>query len=154
MAFFMSTFTNKIDQKGRISVPASFRATLGEQLEKGIVLFASHRHNCLEGFDWEKMEEISEQIDHYDLFSDDQDDLATTILGQSVRLLLDENGRMLLPEPLIKAADLKEQATFVGLGRKFQIWSPEQFEERQNQARSAVQKKNLTIPQKLSKGGV
>ena len=147
MALFLSTFTNRIDKKGRISVPAPFRIALGEQIAQGIVVFASHQHACLEGFDWAKMDEIGDRMDHYDLFSDEQDDLATTIFGQSVQLLPDGEGRVVLPATLIEAARLEEQATFVGLGRKFQIWNPELFARRQEQARGAVQDKKLTIPQ-------
>ena len=157
MALFLSTFTNKIDKKGRVSVPAPFRSALGKQIAQGIVLFASHQYSCLEGFDWAKMDEIGDRMDHYDLFSDEQDDLATTIFGQSVQLFLDGDGRVVLPNNLIKAASLDEQATFVGLGRKFQIWSPELFEQRQADAVSTVQDKKLTIPQnhilKNHKGG-
>ncbi|MCK5384444.1 MAG: division/cell wall cluster transcriptional repressor MraZ [Alphaproteobacteria bacterium] len=148
MALFLSTFINKIDKKGRVSVPAQFRAALGEQIARGIVVFASHQHPCLEGFDWIKMDEISDRMDHYDLFSDEQDDLATTIFGQSVQLFLDGDGRVVLPGHLMNAVNLEEQATFVGLGRKFQIWNPESFERRQTQAVSAVQGKKLTLPQK------
>ncbi len=149
MALFLSTFTNKIDKKGRVSVPAPFRTALGEQIKDGIVVFASHQHPCLEGFDWAKMDEIGDRMDHYDLFSDEQDDLATTIFGQSVQLFLDGDGRACLPERLIKAASLEEQATFVGLGRKFQIWNPDLFEQRQARALGAVQDKKLTIPQNI-----
>ncbi len=153
MALFLSTFTNKIDKKGRVSVPAPFRTALGKQMDEGIVLFASHQHSCLEGFDWAKMDEIGDRMDHYDLFSDEQDDLATTIFGQSVRLFLDGDGRVVLPSNLIKAAKLDKYATFVGLGRKFQVWNPEAFENRKEKAVSTVQDKKLTIPQN-KKGGM
>ncbi len=151
MALFLSTFTNKIDKKGRVSVPAPFRTTLGKQISNGIILFASHQHTCLEGFDWAKMNEIGDRMDHYDLFSDDQDDLATTIFGQSVQLFLDVDGRIVLPDNLIKAAKLDDRATFVGLGRKFQIWNPETFKNRKAAAISAVQDKKLTVPQQNPK---
>lgn len=150
MALFLSTFTNKIDAKGRVSVPAPFRTALGDKISQGIVVFASHQHSCLEGFDWAKMDEIGDRMDHYDLFSDEQDDLATTIFGQSVQLYLDGDGRVVLPDNLIKAASLEEQVTFVGLGRKFQMWNPGLFDLRQSQAVNAVQDKKLTIPQKGS----
>ncbi|MCB1782445.1 MAG: division/cell wall cluster transcriptional repressor MraZ [Alphaproteobacteria bacterium] len=149
MALFLSTYTNKVDKKGRVSVPASFRAALAEQLVQGIVVFCSHQHDCLEGFDWAKMDEIGDRLDHYDLFSDDQDDLATTVFGESVQLFFDGEGRVVLPADLMEAAGIGESATFVGLGRKFQIWSPDRFEERKNRARAAVRDKGLTVP----KGG-
>ena len=148
MALFLSTFTNKVDQKGRVSVPASFRAALGDQLGHGIVLFRAHNHDCLEGFDWAKMDEIGDRMDHYDLFSDAQDDLATTIFGQSVQLFLDGDGRVIIPSDLLSAVQITDSATFVGLGRKFQIWDPDHFESRKNQARSAVQDQKLTIPKR------
>ena len=148
MALFLSTYTNKVDKKGRVSVPAQFRAALSEQLHNGIVLFVSNQYSCLEGFDWAKMDEISERMDHYDLFSDDQDDLATTIFGESVQLFLDGDGRVTLPSDLMGPASITDRAVFVGMGRKFQIWSPELFDRRKSQARGAVQDRKLTVPKK------
>ncbi len=146
MALFLSTFTNKVDKKGRVSVPASFRAALADQLHNGVVVFASHQHGCLEGFDWSKMDELSERMDQFDLFSEEQDDLATTIFGESVQLLLDGDGRVVVPAHLLEAAQITSKATFVGLGKKFQIWSPKMFDRRKVQARSSVQDQKLTVP--------
>ncbi len=146
LALFLSTYTNKIDKKGRVSVPAPFRSALADQLHHGIVLFGSNQHACIEGFDWAKMDEIGTRMDHYDLFSDDQDDLATTIFGESVQLFFDGEGRVTLPLDLIEAANISDKATFVGLGRKFQIWSPDMFARRKEQARGAAAERNLTIP--------
>lgn len=149
MALFLSTVTNKVDKKGRVSVPAAFRAALVGQLEQGIVVFRSGQHPCLEGFDWATMQEIAQRMDHYDLFSAEQDDLATTIFGESVPLQFDSEGRVSLPPDLLRAAGIVDLATFVGMGRKFQIWSPQKFEARKTTARAHVQEKGLTLP----KGG-
>lgn len=129
-------------------MPASFRAALGDQIGQGIVLFRAHNHVCLEGFDWAKMDEIGDRMDHYDLFSDAQDDLATTIFGESVQLFLDGDGRVIIPAGLLNAVQITDSATFVGLGRKFQIWGPNLFENRKEQARNAVQEQKLTIPKR------
>ena len=150
MALFLSTFTNKVDKKGRVSVPAPFRVSLGDMLQFGIVVFRSHQHPCLEGFDWAKMAEISERLEHYDLFSNDQDDLATTVFAESVPLQFDGEGRVLLPQHLLEAAQITDRATFVGLGKKFQIWQPELFKERRKAAREHVLDKRLTIPASVS----
>ena len=152
MALFLSTYTNKVDKKGRVSVPAPFRAALADQLHHGIVLFHSSQHSCLEGFDWAKMDEIGTRMDHYDLFSDEQDDLATAIFGESVQLFFDGDGRVTLPQDLLEAAHISNKVTFVGLGRKFQLWNPEMFERRKLQARAAVQDRKLTIPRNGSGG--
>lgn len=153
MALFLSTYTNKVDKKGRVSIPAPFRLALSDQLHHGVVVFSSSQHVCLEGFDWAKMEDISARMDDFDLFSDDQDDLATTIFAESVQLFVDGDGRVTLPQDLMRAAQITSNATFVGLGRKFQIWSPELFDRRKAQARGAVQDKKLTVPAKRG-GGV
>lgn len=151
MALFLSTYVNRLDRKGRISVPAPFRAALAGEAFSGIVLFCSNNHACLEGFAPSAMEELGGRMDHYDLFSAEQDDMATAIFGAAVQLPLDGDGRVVLSSDLISFAGLGEQAAFVGLGRKFQIWNPEAFEKRKGQARKNVQDKGLTLP--ATKGG-
>jgi MraZ protein len=153
MALFLSTHENKIDKKGRVSVPASFRAELSEEAFQGVVLLRSNTHNCLEGFAWSYMQEIGKRLDDFDLFSAEQDDLATSIFGTAVQLSMDGDGRIVLPQDLIGFANLSEKASFVGMGAKFQIWSPEVFEGRRDVARQAVQSKGLTIPKGRKGGG-
>ena len=151
MALFLSTHTNKIDKKGRISVPAAFRAELSEEVFQGVVLFRSNVHQCLEGFAWSYMQEIGKRLDNFDLFSAEQDDLATSIFGTAVQLPLDGDGRIILPSDLIDFSSLGEKASFVGMGSKFQIWDPSNFEQRREVARQSVQSKGMTIP-KISGG--
>lgn len=146
MALFLSTYTNKVDRKGRISVPASFRAALSAESFQGIVLFRSNNHVCLEGFGHSAMEGLSNRLDHYDLFSAEQDDMATAIFGEAVQLPFDGDGRVVLPGDLINFAKLDEHAAFVGLGRKFQVWNPSEFERRRDAARKSVQDNGLTLP--------
>lgn len=146
MPLFLSTFVNKIDGKGRVSVPASFRASLAREAYQGVVLFRSHAHPALEGFSFSSMQDIAGRLDHYDLFSGEQDDLATTIFGDSVQLPFDGDGRIILPEALVGYAALDGRASFVGLGQKFQIWNPSEFEARRNVARENVKSSQLTIP--------
>lgn len=149
MALFLSTHTNKVDRKGRVSVPAPFRAELADQSFQGIVLFRSNVHPALEGFAWSYMQELSARLDEFDLFSAEQDDLATSVFGDAVQLPFDGDGRVILPEELVKFAGIEEQVSFVGLGKKFQLWNPAAFNKRRDQARGNVQEKGMTIP----KGG-
>lgn len=146
MTLFLSTYANKVDRKGRVSVPAPFRTALVTQSFPGIVLFRSGAHACLEGFAYATMEELSARLDHYDLFSSAQDDLATTIFAEAVQLPFDPEGRIVIPEHLLKHAGIDEQAMFVGLGRKFQIWSTAAYEKRRDDARRQVKEQNLTLP--------
>ncbi len=146
MSLFLSTYVNKIDKKNRVSIPASFRAALTNQNFQGIVLFPSTKYPALEGFSMERMQELSQRLDNFDLFSDTQDDLAASIFGSSVPLSFDETGRVMLSKELAEHANITETALFVGMGVKFQIWNPEAFEKRRVEAMSNVQKNKLTVP--------
>lgn len=152
MPLFLSTFTNKVDRKGRVSVPATFRASLAAQPFQGVVLFKAHAHACLEGFDYTTMDELGARLDNFDLFSNQQDDLASTIFGEAVQLPFDGEGRITLPEELVSFASLEDNAAFVGMGRKFQIWNPDAWTKRRKDARGNVVKQGLTLP-KLSAAG-
>lgn len=146
MTLFLSTFVNKVDRKGRVSVPATFRAALADQPFQGIVLFRSSVHVCLEGFGWAAMEDLSRRLDAYDVFSSEQDDLATAIFGEAVQLPFDGDGRVILPQHLQDFAGIGDRVAFVGLGRKFQLWQPETLEARREEARREVKEKGLTLP--------
>ena len=104
MALFLSSHINRLDKKGRISVPSSFRAELAQESFQGVVLFRSNSHACLEGFTWSYMREISERLDDFNLFSSEQDDLATSIFGSAIQLSVDGDGRIILPQDLIDFA--------------------------------------------------
>lgn len=150
MTLFLSTYINKVDRKGRVSVPAAFRSALiGSDGAAGLVLVRSNGYECLEGFGLSFMQDISARLDNFDLFSAEQDDLALSVFGDSVQLSLDGDGRVILPEMLIDYAGIDGEAAFVGLGRKFQIWNPASLAARKDAARLAVKDNGLTIP----KGG-
>lgn len=146
MALFLSTHTNKVDAKGRVSVPAVFRAALAEQSFQGVVLIPSNKFAALEGFGMNMMQEISTRLDRFDLFSDTQDDLAATIFANATPLAFDDTGRIGLPKELLAHAGITDTAVFAGLGNKFQIWEPNAFAERRARAMQQVQKNGLTIP--------
>lgn len=151
MGLFLSTYINRIDKKGRVSVPAPFRAALGVESAQAVVLFPSYTQQALEGVGMAAMETMSARMDNnFAFFSDEHDALATVLFGESVQLNCDENGRITLPQDFIDFIGADEQVAFVGLGQKFQIWSPQEFEKRKAAARASVQSKKVTLP----KGGV
>ncbi len=127
MALFLSNFTNKIDKKGRVSVPAQFRLAVSNQDFSGIIVYESFINQSIEGCDIDRIKQLSESIDELDPFSETRDAFAASILGGSVQLSFDSDGRVILPEALIEFANLKDKATFVGKGKTFEIWQPETF---------------------------
>lgn len=128
MTLFLSTFCNKIDKKGRISIPASFRNTLISQEFAGIVAYASFVNPCIEACGMERIEKISDSIDDLDPFSLERDAFAAAILGGAIKLSFDAEGRVMLPDNLVEMAGIKESAIFVGKGQTFEIWEPKAFE--------------------------
>ena len=138
MALFLSTYVNKVDRKGRISVPATFRAALATQSYQGIVAFPSFResYDAIEACGMDRMESLSESVDRLDPFTDVHDDLASVIFGAAAQLPFDGEGRIVLPEGLREHARIADQAAFVGRGRTFQIWHPDSLRAFETEART------------------
>ncbi len=139
MALFLSTYLNKVDRKGRVSVPASFRAALAGQAFHGVVAFPAVGVASIDCFGIDRMERLSASIDEIDLFSDLQRNLAATIFADSHQLAFDGEGRILLPEALVKHTQIADQALFAGAGPSFQIWNPDAFRRHQQDARGKAQ---------------
>lgn len=144
MALFLSTFINKIDAKGRVSVPVQFRASLVNESFSGMIIYESFVNECIEGCDIERIKKLSESIDNLDPYSEERDAFATAVLGGSTQLTIDGDGRVILPESLLKTAKIKDSAVFVGKGSTFEIWEPKKFEEYMAKAKKdAKAKRNL-----------
>ncbi len=129
MPLFSSTYTNKVDKKGRVSVPASFRSTLPDD-DQSIAILPSLVSKAIEGFDYLYLENISERLNNFDMLTSPSlaQDPAAKILSRSMTISFDSDGRIVLPQEFIKHAGITDRALFVGLGRTFQIWAPEEFD--------------------------
>ena len=126
---FLSTYENKLDKKGRVSVPASFRSHLSNLGYNGVICYPSFNNPCIESWPQDRIEKISNAIDSLNPFEEKKDYFATSILSESVNLLFDSEGRILLTSKLLKHAKIKNSMLFVGQGKTFQIWEPINFEK-------------------------
>ena len=126
---FLSTYENKLDKKGRVSVPASFRSYLSNIGYNGIVCYPSFNNQCIEAWPQDRIEKISSAIDSLNPFEEKRDYFATSILSESINLQFDSEGRILLTSKLLKHAKIKNSMLFVGQGKTFQIWEPAIFEK-------------------------
>ena len=142
---FLSQYTYKIDSKGRISVPADFRIGINTKFFNGIIAFRSYKFKAIEGLDFEKMKKIADSLDDLDFFSETKNDITTSILSDSYKLPFDGEGRICIPNELLKFANIKNQATFVGRGSSFQIWNPILFKNYLEKARNNIKKKKLSL---------
>jgi MraZ protein len=135
---FVSTFTNKIDTKGRVSVPASFRTVLAKDGLEGIYCYPSLDAPALDAGGQRLLNKINGLVEGLAPYSDERDQLATALFGTSEILSIDQDGRTILPERLRQHAGITTHITFVGLGEKFQMWEPQRFETYQSEARQKV----------------
>ncbi len=146
MGLFLSTFVNKIDKKGRVSVPASFRAALANVPEfQGVVIFSSFTKTCIDGCGMDYMMRLSESAGELGPFSQDREDLEA-IFSDAHQLLWDPEGRIALPERLIHHAKITDTVMFAGKGQTFQIWEPSAHEEEVAKARTRVRDNRLSLP--------
>jgi MraZ protein len=126
MLVFTGTHINKVDGKGRVSVPAPFRATLSKAGAAEIALFPSYTQKALEGCGPDILESLADaSFASYSFYAPDRNNLSTQILEVTRQLEWDSEGRVVLPEELRTHAGIGEQAAFVGKGRFFQIWAPD-----------------------------
>ena len=126
---FLSSYENKLDKKGRVSVPASFRSYLSSLGYNGFIAYPSFNHDALEACSEDRIEKLSSSIDTLNPFEEKRDYFATSILSESVSLQFDSEGRVLITDKLLDHARIKNSILFVGLGKTFQIWEPKSFEK-------------------------
>ncbi|MFV0626693.1 MAG: division/cell wall cluster transcriptional repressor MraZ [Alphaproteobacteria bacterium] len=142
---FMDTVINKVDTKGRVSLPADYRAIVKE-LSTEIVCYRSLTSPCIEGCTEELLDKLATDIEtSLDFFSQEQDDLTSIIFGDAKRFQFDSTGRVVLTEKLMKHAGIMDTAVFVGKGKKFQIWNLENWEKEEQRIREAVLKNRPTL---------
>ena len=126
---FLSSFENKIDKKGRVSVPATFRSNLNSMGYNGFISYPSFNYSALEACSQDRIEKLSNTIDSLNPFEEKRDFFATSILSESENLQFDTEGRVSLSKKLLDHAKIGNSVLFVGLGKTFQIWEPKTFEK-------------------------
>ena len=140
---FRGESQHKVDTKGRVSIPASFRRVLeasdpswksGETPEL-VIVYGDHRRSYLECYTMAAIEEVDAKIDALPRGSMERKMLQALFHGQSFPTTVDETGRLVLPAKLRGKIDLDNEAFFIGMGDTFQIWQPETYdtEERAKQ---------------------
>ena len=130
MALFLSTTSNKLDAKFRVSVPASFRQSLEGDAFSGIVAWPSVSERMIEACDQDRIERIAASLDDPEAYPEGERlllDLARVSLASLRPLSFDVNGRILLPQRFREHAGIGEEVLFVGVGRTFQMWDPSSY---------------------------
>ena len=132
---FLSTYENKIDKKGTVSVPASYRSHLSNLGYNGVICYPSFNNQSIEACSQDRIEKLSASIDSLSPFEEKRDYFATSILAESINLQFDSEGRISLSSKLLKHSKIKNSMLFVGQGKTFQIWEPTIFEKFRTQSK-------------------
>ncbi|MCC7284060.1 MAG: cell division/cell wall cluster transcriptional repressor MraZ [Acetobacteraceae bacterium] len=148
MSHFLGTHRVRLDRKGRLSVPAPFRAALARLEPAELVLRPSHRAACIEGWPRPMLDAAQAAVGRLDLFSEAADDIAAVLYADALAAAPDAEGRIVLPEDLIQHANLvrDSDAAFLGLGQTFHIWLPEAGRAWLAGARERARAQSLTVP--------
>ncbi len=134
MVGFVSQYTNRLDAKGRVSVPAQFRATLAKDGFEGIYCFPSPFQTAVDVGGNDLINEIKKRLQGLTTLTPEHDSVSTALFGISETLKIDKDGRVLLSDTIKLHAGITDSVTFVGQGYKFQIWEPSSFQIHQSEA--------------------
>ena len=145
MNLFVSTFVNKIDKKGRVSLPSIFRSALPKNSKNEIILSKSLRNNIIDGLSVDRVKEIAKRINNLDFFSEEHEDFTTSIFSEMLPTNLDKEGRFLIPEQLKKFANIKNEVSFIGQGYFFQIVNPSTALDLQKKSRTRLNLNKKTL---------
>ena len=145
MELFVSTFINKIDKKGRVSLPSLFRSALPKSHSNEIVLLKSLRKKAIEGLSVLRVNEIASRINNLDFFSDEHDDFTTSIFSEMIPTNLDKEGRFSLPENFKNFASIKDEVAFIGQGYFFQIVNPKTASDLMKKSRDRLNLNKKTL---------
>ena len=105
---FLSTYQNKLDKKGRVSVPASFRSYLSNLGYNGVICYPSFNNQSIEAWPQDRIEKISNAIESLNPFEEKRDFFATSVLSESINLQFDSEGRISLNIKIIKTCKNKK----------------------------------------------
>ena len=155
MSVFLGTHQNRLDAKGRVSIPAAFRAALRSRPQMAeaaadapgtvqVVLRPSHKHPCIEAWPVDAFAALASPLERLDMFSEDHDDLSAALYADAYPVDADKEGRIMLPDVLTTHAELSDSVAFMGLGHIFQIWEPKAAERRRTEARDRA--RNVSLP--------
>lgn len=142
---FFGHYVNKIDAKGRLATPARFRRVLDLEKCADIYCIPSPVEPCLDCGGAEYIESLMEMVDGLAPFSPERRSLERMVAGRTFVVSLDQDGRIVLPQHLRDSARLDGEAMFIGHGRYFQIWRPEEYREVEAEAEELAGRARLAL---------
>ncbi len=144
MRFFLSRYLNKIDQKGRVSVPASYRNILFKTENKfDLIIYPSTKYDCIECCSLDYLDNLVHMANKMNDSFEEKIAFETVIFGSALHLMIDKDGRVIIPNKFLVRFNLKNNVEFIGKGEIFEIWNPNLLQKHVADAEEKVKKKML-----------
>ena len=124
---YVSHYMLRLDAKGRVSIPAPFRAVLARDGFEGLYCYPTLDRPALDAGGNALLVDIETLMARYSPYSEEREQFSAALYSTSEILKVDGEGRVVLPESLKAHAQIADAVTFAGLGHKFQIWEPGRF---------------------------
>ena len=128
---FIGEYQHATDDKGRLAIPAKFRATLGE---RAIVTRGLDR--CLFVFSVNDWAELAKKLAAMPLARADARAFGRHMLAGAMEVEMDGQGRILLPEYLRTYASIGKTAIVAGLYTRIEIWNDAAWQKYKEQTES------------------
>ena len=145
MALFLSKYLNRVDKKGRVSVPAAFRVELAEESFAGIIVRPSFVSPALDACGRRALQELQRGVDRFNPFTEERAGFANAIFASSHPAPWDGEGRVILPDHFLEHAGIVDRALFVGLGDTFQIWEPDRYADVEREALALARRQRAAL---------
>ncbi|OXT00409.1 cell division/cell wall cluster transcriptional repressor MraZ [Notoacmeibacter marinus] len=125
---FLSNAINRIDAKGRVSVPAHFRAVLSSRNTQELYALRALDCAAMDVGGPDLLDRYEQRIEMEDPFLGSADDMSFFIHGDGAFLKLDKEGRIVVTDFVREHTGITDEVAFIGRGRFFQMWDPKQAE--------------------------
>jgi MraZ protein len=135
---FVSHHVLRLDAKGRVSVPAAFRAVLARDGFDGLYCHPALDRPALDAGGNALLAEIEALIAGFPPYSEEREQFSLALYGTSETLKIDGEGRVVLTDAHKTHAGIDDAVIFVGLGHKFRIWAPGRFRAELTEATDKV----------------
>jgi MraZ protein len=131
---FIGEYTHSLDVKGRLAVPAKFRA----ELERGAVVTRGI-DQCLVLYTLKEWNALAEKISQLPMNHANTRSLSRLLLAGAMDVQIDKQGRIIIPDYLRKYAGIGKKAVVAGLYNKIEIWDEGTWEQNKSQTESESQ---------------
>lgn len=124
LSVFIGEYQHNLDSKGRLTMPAKFRQSLGYDfvITRGL-------DGCLFGFPRERFQQIQEKLSKLPLTKKDARAFSRFFLSAATEVEIDKQGRINIPNNLIEFAKIDKECRVIGVSDRIEIWSSEKWDQ-------------------------